>query len=403
MLELQGKYTSAKVFTSNIEESAIGQIYDIINSPEFDGLNVRIMPDVHSGNGIVIGFSSQLGEWVNPLHIGVDIGCGVETIFFDKELDRKDYALFEHRVKKAIPLGFTVNQNTVIDEKDFKRFLNNELQKIYQLSGGRIKFTEFKTVEDIDDWHAKFGIKPALFWHSLGSLGGGNHFMEYGVGEDADKTPYYAFTVHTGSRNLGLRVCEYWSKIANDRSKNSDHIGYLGGDDLIGYLTDMAICQLYAKYNRMTILDSVTKIMNGINKAKVVDHVVSVHNYIDMTDGIIRKGAIRSYEGEKMVIPFNMRDGLAICVGKSNPDWNCTAPHGTGRLMSRGAARRTLNVQDFQKQMSDADVYTTTANQRTIDEAPDVYKPFEEVVELIQPTVDILFFVKPKINIKGTD
>jgi RNA-splicing ligase RtcB len=440
IINLKGKYTEAKIFTDNIEESAIAQVHDIISSPEFKDLKVRIMPDVHAGKGIVIGFSSEVGEWVNPCHIGVDIGCGVETIFFDKELPEKDYALFEHRVKKAIPVGFDIHDSTIIDEKDFKRFLNNEIQKIYQLSKGRINFVQFDSVDDIDKWYERFGMKPSVFWHSIGSLGGGNHFLEFGVGNDSNGTSYNAFTVHTGSRNLGLKVCNYWTKIANTKTvskkdskkallaakeeyasmhdgnmdgfsaylaekieamKQSRHIGYLGGDDLKEYLTDMVICQLYARYNRKTILDIVAKIMNGINGAKVIDHIVSVHNYIDMTDGIIRKGAIRSYKDEKMVIPFNMKDGLAICVGKSNEDWNYTAPHGSGRAMSREKARKALDVADFQKQMADAGVYTTTADRSTIDEAPDAYKPFEEIVKLIEPTVDILFFVKPKINIKG--
>jgi RNA-splicing ligase RtcB len=171
----------------------------------------------------------------------------------------------------------------------------------------------------------------------------------------------------------------------------------------VGYLTDMVIAQAYAKFNRMIILRKVANIMNAINGAKVIDQVTSVHNYLDFQDMTIRKGSIRSYKGERMIIPFNMKDGLAICEGKSNEDWNCSAPHGCGRLMSRASAKKKLKLSDFEKQMSDAGIYSTSVCQNTLDEAPDAYKPMSEIVDLIKDTCDILFFMKPKINIKATE
>ena len=262
-----------------------------------------------------------------------------------------------------------------------------------------------------------------------------NHFLEYDTNEELKK---YAFTVHTGSRNLGKMVCQKWvhsSKglsvdkegmekevkefVANfkgDPTEIPEHLkkirakyrtpdsdGYLEGELLKGYLTDMVIAQAYAKYNRMIILRKAEAVMNGINKARVIDHVASIHNYLDFGDMTIRKGSIRAYEGEKMIIPFNMKDGLAICEGKSNEDWNCSAPHGAGRIMSRAAAKKKINFNDFQKQMSDACIYSTSVCQNTLDEAPDAYKPMEEIVKLIEPTCDIQFFMKPRINIKATD
>jgi RNA-splicing ligase RtcB len=273
------------------------------------------------------------------------------------------------------------------------------------------------------------------FIKSIGSLGGGNHFMEYDTNDEIKK---WAFTVHTGSRNLGKMVCQKWSHAAKGPSvdkanmekevkefvanykgdvteipehlkqirakyRTPDSDGFLEGDLLRGYLTDMVIAQAYAKFNRMIILRKAEAIMNGINKAKVIDHVASVHNYLDFSDMTIRKGSIRSYKGEKMIIPFNMRDGLAICEGKSNDDWNCSAPHGAGRLMSRAAAKKNIDFNDFQKQMSDAGIYSTSVCQNTLDEAPDAYKPMKEIVELIKDTCDIQFFMKPKINIKATE
>ena len=439
MLELRGKYTTAKVFTDNCEDEAIAQVTNIINSPEFADCQVRIMPDVHSGKGIVIGFSSTMSDYANPEHIGVDIGCGMKSIFFNKPLNNDDYALFEHRLLNQIPVGMNINVARVIDEKEFLCFLNREIEKLYHKSNGMFNLIRFNSVDDIDAWYKKFGMSPTVFWHSLGTLGSGNHFMEYGESVDGSA---YAFTVHTGSRNLGVKVFNYWNKIATgdkahkaeikeitkeakkeysalhngdmtgfsdylqdkiETFKKTVHTGYLSEEPLKEYLTDMVVTQLYAAFNRKTICRIAASIMNSINDALVVDDIESVHNYIDASDHVIRKGAIRSYVGEKMIIPFNMRDGLAICEGKSNDDWNCTAPHGAGRLLSRSKAFATLNADVFKKQMEDAGVYTTTANQSTLDEAPDAYKPFEEILELIKPTAVVLYLIKPKINIKGSE
>ena len=443
MFEIKGKYATAKVFTDNCEDEAVSQIAEVLNDSAFDGCKVRIMPDVHSGKGITIGFSSTINGYVNPDFVGCDIGCGVESIFFDRPLDEKDYPLFEHRVRNAVPMGCNLHEHTVIDEKDFVKFLNNEVQKLYNMSGAKFNFIQFSCPDDVDKWFKKFGMQSNVFWHSLGTLGSGNHFEEYGVGSehtwDGDKG-HYVFTVHTGSRNLGIKVHSYWRKVAmGDKThkkeiksitaeakkeysamhngnmvgfdnyvakkienfKASLHVGYLSGDALMDYLTDMVVCQLYAAYNRKTILNRVADIMHKINGANVINKIASVHNYIDMSDNIIRKGSIRSYCNELMIIPFNMRDGLAICEGKSNDDWNCTAPHGSGRALSRTKSREQLNVEDFKKEMADAGIYTTTASNETLDEAPEAYKNTESVLKDIEDTCSIKFFVKPKINIKA--
>jgi len=438
MIQIEGKQCKdIKIFTDNIEESALALLYELSNSPMFKGAKIRIMPDVHLGVGIVIGFTCPIPKentFLSPNFVGIDIGCGVESIFFDKPLEEKKYPLFERRIKKEIPTGFNIHKTRQFEMKEFIKFINSEIQKAYQSSGGIINFVEFKTEDDFENWCKGFGMNFGTFIKSIGSLGGGNHYLEYDVNEDLKK---YAFTIHTGSRNLGKAVCQKWlhaskgievnieerekeikeftanfkgdpteipGNIKNIREKykvyGSD--GFLSGKNLVGYLTDMVIAQAYAKFNRMIILRKAADVMNKINGAKVIDHIASVHNYLDFDDMTIRKGSIRSYKGEKIIIPFNMKDGIAICEGKSNEDWNCSAPHGAGRSMSRSQAKKKISINNFQKQMNDAGVYSTSVCESTLDEAPDAYKPMEEIVELIKDTCDVLYFMKPKINIKAT-
>lgn len=437
MIEITGKYCKdVKIFTENIEDDALALIYQLADSPMFNGAKVRIMPDVHLGVGIVIGFTCPIPKenaHVNPNFIGVDIGCGIESIFFDKPLEPKKYAQFERKIKREIPMGFNINKLRQFEMKEFIKFVNSEIQKAYQTSGGSINFVEFNTESDLENWCKGFGMEFGTFIKSIGSGGSGNHFLEYDVNDDAKK---WAFTVHTGSRNLGKMVCQKWSHAAKGLSVDKDamenevrefvanfkgdtkeipeHLkkirekyrtpgsdGYLEGELLNGYLTDMVIAQAYAKFNRMIILRKAAEVMHKINGAKVIDQVSSIHNYLDFGDMTIRKGSIRAYKDERMIIPFNMKDGVAICEGKSNDDWNCSAPHGCGRALSRKKANQQLNVEDFKAEMVAAGVYTTTADASTLDEAPAAYKPYEEIVKLIEPTASVLYMMKPRINIKA--
>ena len=439
MIEISGKYCKdIKIFTDNIEDGALSLLYNLADSRMSKDHKIRIMPDVHLGKGIVIGYSCPISfekDFINPEFIGIDIGCGVEMIFFDKPLEEKKYAQFERKIRKEVPTGFNIHKIRQFEMKEFIKFINSEIQKAYQTSGGAINFMEFTTEDDFEKWCKGFGMEFGTFIKSIGTLGGGNHMLEYDVNEEEKK---YGFMVHTGSRNLGKMVCQKWvhaakgltidkngaekaiaefrenykgdpldipAKIKEIRDSyttfGSD--GFLGGDLLKGYLTDMVIAQAYAKFNRMIILRKAAEVMNKINGARVIDQVSSIHNYLDFGDMTIRKGSIRAYSGERMIIPFNMKDGVAICEGKSNEDWNCSAPHGCGRLMSRAVAKKKINFNDFQKQMSDAGIYSTSVCQNTLDEAPDAYKPMEEIVELIKDTCDIQFFMKPRINIKATD
>ena len=439
MIQIEGKQCKdIKIFTDNIEEDALALIYDLSNSPMFKGTKIRIMPDVHLGVGIVIGFTCPIPKenaFLNPNFVGLDIGCGVEAIFFDKPLEEKKYPQFERKIRREIPTGFNIHKTRQFEMKEFIKFVNSEIQKAYQTSGGAINFAEFNSEDDFEKWCKGFGMNFGTFIKSIGTLGSGNHYLEYDTNDEEKK---WAFTVHTGSRNLGKMVCQRWvyaakgvdvdkeareaeireftANFKGDPTEIPGHLkkirekyripesnGYLSGDLLKGYLTDMVIAQAYAKFNRMVILRKAEAVMNKINGAKVIDHVASIHNYLDFGDMTIRKGSIRAYNGEKMIIPFNMKDGLAICEGKSNEDWNCSAPHGSGRCLSRSQAKKKIDFNEFQKQMSDAGIYSTSVCQNTLDEAPDAYKPMDEIVELIQDTCDIQFFMKPKINIKATD
>lgn len=387
--EIKGAFgKDCKIFARNAEPEAVQMVRDYLDNPHSAGSRIRIMPDMHLGKGIVIGFTGQMGAHVNPAHIGLDIGCGIDTQLFDRKLDEKDYAVFEHRIRKEIPVGQDINGKSQFEMKALLKFMRQEVNRAFQSARGMINMVEFLTEDDLVAWMRSVNIQPAVFYKSIGTLGGGNHFMEYEEGEDR-----WAFTVHTGSRSLGHKVFNKWDRIAQRTG------GYLSGENLRGYLTDMVITQAYAKFNRKVILDKAAAIMHKINGAKVDGVIGTTHNYLDFQDLVIRKGAIRAYEGELVVIPFNMRDGVAIAEGLSNPDWNYSAPHGSGRTMSRTAARRKLTMKDFRQEMKG--VYSTSINPETIDESPSAYKPTQEILESLPPTCRVQYVLKSKINIKG--
>ena len=431
-LDIVGKYTSAKVFTDNIEPEALKMIYDLCNHPVFENAKIRVMSDVHAGRGIVIGFSCPIGEAVAPAHVGCDIGCQMTTIELSKTLTEDQYVLFEHRVKQSIPTGFNINEKPLDSriEKHMYSFMTTEYNKARSAWPEMIPDIGLIDEEYINDLLHRIGMDPNTFYKSIGTLGGGNHFLEYG---ESDNGIGY-FTVHCGPRNFGVKVFNYWNKVANSDKLSKDELkriteeikltcsdkkkwkqlidnakedvhkrhvnGYLYGSQLRGYLSDMVVCQAYASFNHFVIISRVEDVLQKFG-IQTIQEINTVHNYIDFTDHIIRKGAINASAGKTVIIPFNMRDGLAICRGKGNEDWNCTAPHGAGRIMSRSAAKKAIKLNDFKKSMEG--IYSTSICEGTIDESPMVYKPADEIIELIKPTVDVLFFIKPKINIKATD
>ena len=435
MIELIGKYTTAKIYADTIEDGVFGQVYDIINCPAFADQKVVCMPDVHVGASGPCGLVATIGDWVCPEHVGVDIGCSVSMMILDGKVPETKYAEFEHRIKNKVPFGFNINAKTIIDEKDFYRFLTNGFNRYRNywpemLGDLPDKVTEKWVTEQLN----RIGMDEGMFYKSLGTVGSGNHFVEY---DEADNQEIAGVTLHFGSRNFGVKVCKYWMKKANagvSRSEmkalqdefkkeyiasgkdmvyfidewkkyadavNAKHIkGYLTGEQMKGYLCDMCFCQLYAQYNHLTVQKVIKELLlkYGI---KVNEVITSVHNFIDLQDHCLRKSSIRSYIGEKMLVPFNMRDGVAICEGKSNADWLNSCSHGAGRKMSRSAAKKNVSLDEFKESMEG--IYSTSVCTGTLDESPMAYKDTNEIANLITETCDIKYMMKPKINIKSTD
>ncbi len=405
MLELKGKYTTAKVFTDNIDQETISQIINLCNQDFAVESTIRIMPDTHAGKGCVIGFTADLGDKIIPNLIGVDIGCGmlcVELGKIDIDLQELDDVIHKH-----IPSGRNIHEGRIVKFP--------KLQDLYC-------YRELKETKRIE--------------RSIGTLGGGNHFIE--LNQDDEDNIY--LVIHSGSRNLGKQVANYYQNIAIElRSGREEY--YLERDRIIKeykeqgrrkeiqsalkeldnkyqhaqpdypkelcflegvwrekYLHDMNICQEYANLNRQTIANLILGAYFG---AKIVDfyHFQTIHNYINFKDNIIRKGSISAYKDEKVLIPINMRDGSLLCVGKGNPDWNYSAPHGAGRLMSRGKAKQSISMEEYQKSMEG--IFTTSISLSTLDEAPMAYKSMDEIISNIGDTVDILKIIKPIYNFKA--
>jgi len=407
LIELQGKYNTAKVFTDNVETTAQSQIIELCNQDFTQGGKIRIMPDTHAGSGCVIGFTADLGDKVVPNIVGVDIGCGMLTI----ELGKINIDLHEldEVVRKYVPSGRTVHGGKVV------RF-----DKIQELNCYRL-LKDTKRME-----------------RSIGTLGGGNHFIE--VNQDGNNNLY--LVIHSGSRNLGKQVAEHYQNLAvdlcsgkgdyyiqrdqlieeykkqgrkdkiqkalKDLEKKFDNLHpsypndlcFLTGEWREKYLHDMNICQEYASLNRLTMAKIILNNMFG-DKLHNIDFNIfqTVHNYINFKDNIIRKGAISAYKDEKVLIPINMRDGSILAIGKGNPDWNYSAPHGAGRLMSRRVAKELVNLEEFEKTMKG--IYTTSVGLSTLDEAPMVYKPIQDILDNIGDTVEVIDIIKPIYNFKA--
>lgn len=394
-----------KIFTKNIEQEALDQINELLNQEAFKDSKIRIMPDVHAGKGCVIGFTGNLGDKVIPNIVGVDIGCGmlcVELGKVDLNLEKLDIVIRQH-----VPSGMNVHEK---QESEF------DLEQLYC----------FKELKNKDNWLEK----------SLGTLGGGNHFIEIDVDEDNNKY----LVIHTGSRNLGKQVAEIYQNKATEycsykeemqeeknqiikeykeqgkqkeiqetlakinkkyegKTKLPKDLCYLEGNLREDYLHDMKICQEFAVLNRDNIAREILS-NYFTDELPICNKFETIHNYISFEDNIVRKGAISAKKSEKVLIPMNMRDGCIIAIGKGNDDWNQSAPHGAGRIMSRTKAKEIISINDFKNSMSG--IYTTSINEGTIDEAPMAYKPTEEIINCIGDTVDIIKIIKPIYNFKAS-
>lgn len=437
---IKGKYTTAKVMIDNIEEECADQIRKFTNYEAFTN-DISIMPDTHVGEKCVIGFTMPMSDKIIPNVIGVDGCCGMLSFNIGSFLFTKGQLIdLDSKIRAAIPFGQNVHDESLIDMKDFSwdnlNILANEFIIAYKNKFGK----ELSHPKYDYDWFKEKckSIKGSekRFSSSLGTLGGGNHFIEIGKSQNTDNI---WITIHSGSRNLGGRICKYWQdqtvdhlrqekldklkirilqireQFKDERTRIGEEIakekikleigtkimskGYewLEGDNLIEYLFDMLFVQVYAQKNRRLISRQIIDIFN----VSVIDSIETVHNFIDFNDFIIRKGAIRSYKNERMIIPFNMRDGLLICEGKSNSEWNYSAPHGAGRVMSRTKAKQKINLKDFKKQMKG--IFSTSICENTIDEAPDAYKDAKFIEEAIGPTAIILDRIKPIHNMKDIE
>jgi len=368
MVEFKGKFNTAKLFTDTAEQGAVTQIQHLLEQAFIEGSKVRIMPDAHAGMGCTIGTTMTIIDKVVPNLVGVDIGCGMETVLLKGnrvELEQLDKAIHLH-----IPCGFSVRREP--------HYFSEE-----------IDLTSLRCNKHVD-------LKRAAL--SIGTLGGGNHFIE--LGKDDDGQLY--LVIHTGSRNLGKQVCDHYQNAAADSmgrsGKGADRVlAHLEGKLFDDYLHDMAVVQRYADINRKAIVKELSKRL----KFKIKDDFTTVHNYIDLKSMILRKGAISAQKDERMLIPMNMRDGSLLCIGKGNEDWNCSAPHGAGRIMSRTAAKQNITLTQFEKSMKG--VYSTTVNRSTIDEAPLAYKPMEEIISNIGDTAEIVKTIKPLYNFKAAE
>lgn len=368
MIELAGTYNSAKVFTKELEETAAKQIKELLEQEFVQGLKIRIMPDVHAGAGCTIGTTMTLKDKVVPNLVGVDIGCGVEVVELGKI--EEDYRGLDELIYRNIPSGFKTRrkEHPFLEKVPLDQLLCKNKTKINMDRARK----------------------------SLGTLGGGNHFIE--IGEDEEGGFY--LLIHSGSRNIGLQVALYYQKLAQKKLRGKGiprDLAYLEGEDMQHYLHDMTLMQNYADWNRRAMAQVILQGMGYQSQGRFS----TIHNYIDMEERILRKGAVSAKKGEIFLLPMNMKDGSFICRGKGNADWNFSAPHGAGRSLSRTQARKELSINEFKKAMEG--IYTTSAGGPTLDEAPEAYKEVAEILENVQPTLEVLHHLKVRYNYKARD
>lgn len=402
---IQGKYNNAKVFASNIDSGTLDQVTNLLNQEFTKDSKIRIMPDCHVGAGCVIGTTMTIHDKIVPNLVGVDIGCGMFTVKIGKV--KINFPEFDDYIKRNIPAGREVHPKA--------RKIKTDIEKLKC-------YNELK--------------KHNHFFKSIGTLGGGNHFIEVDVDDEENKY----LIVHSGSRNLGKKIAEHYQRKAYEyhqskvfdkeaevqriineykntkkekqiqkainKIKNMEvtppipkDLCYLEGKLFDDYIHDMRIAQDYASENRREMI----KVLLDYFRLDLQDleHFETIHNYINMDDMILRKGAISAYSGEIVLIPINMRDGCIIARGKGNPDYNYSAPHGAGRILSRRQAQIELSLMDFKKTMEG--IYSSTITLETLDEAPFAYKPIEDILDNINDTVEVLKIIKPIYNFKAKE
>jgi tRNA-splicing ligase RtcB (3'-phosphate/5'-hydroxy nucleic acid ligase) len=399
VIKVTGNQTEAKVFSNYPQETALDQIKELCNQPFLKDTKIRIMPDYHAGKGCVIGTTIQLKDKVVPNLVGVDVGCGVFTV---KLQDKKvDFNKLDQVIRKQVPSG----------------------QELHSEETVQLTSTSFPATENFKANHI---LSQGKAEYSLGTLGGGNHFIEVSVDEEG----CHYLTIHTGSRYVGSKIAQYYQKLAISKLRQQDvdgiinqlkqegrhseiqnaiksykeknpvipdDLAYLQGEDFHDYIHDMRLAQGFAKANREEIAKTIIRSM-GFEE---LDSFDTVHNYIDTENMILRKGAVSAQAAERLIIPINMRDGSILAIGKGNPEWNYSAPHGAGRVLSRTKASKTLSMEEFQQTMKG--IWTTSVSIETLDEAPMAYKPIQEILEKIEETAEIIGIIKPVYNFKASE
>ncbi|MBR6541781.1 MAG: RtcB family protein [Anaerotignum sp.] len=400
MITINGKYNNAVCFCKTLEEVAAEQIRTVCDQEAFADNKIRIMPDVHAGKGCTIGTAMTITDKIVPSMVGVDIGCGMETTRINET--EVDFRKLDALIRKEIPCGF-------------------EIRNTPHLLMAEIDLKAFRCYDQINIHRAE---------RSIGTLGGGNHFIEIDRSEDGEMY----LVVHSGSRHLGNEVAKYYQeeaaralcghakyqidilieqmkaegkqkeiqkKVKELKKQNAlplpRDLAYVEGKLFEDYIHDMKLAQKYAVLNRRAMTDVILSGMGWV----AMESFTTIHNYIDTDSMILRKGAVSAQKGEKLLIPINMRDGSLICIGKGNPEWNCSAPHGAGRLMSRKQAHHQLSMDEYRKEM--AGVFSTCVNTDTLDESPMAYKNMEEIISQIGPTAEIIKQIRPVYNFKASE
>ena len=397
MFELKGKYGTAKVFTDLADDKSISQVMGLLNQPFSEGQKIRLMPDIHAGAGCTIGTTMTVTDRICPNLVGVDIGCGMHAVRLEEHII--DFARLDAVIREHIPSGFDIRESA------HKNAFNVDLQALFCAEACVLDRAE----------------------KSVGTLGGGNHFIEVDRASDGSLW----LVIHSGSRNLGKQVATFYQDEAikslhgvdrdlinktiadlkeQGRQKDiqksiaalqpvhkdvPDALCWCEGELFEKYVHDMRITQKFADINRKTMAEIILDKM-GLH---AVDSFTTIHNYLDTENMVLRKGAVSAAKGERLLIPMNMRDGSLLCIGKGNTDWNCSAPHGAGRLMSRGQAKGAISMADFAESMEG--IWTSSVSEATIDESPMAYKPMEAIIENIGDTVEVIDRIIPVYNFKA--
>lgn len=382
MFEITGKYNKAKVFATSVDSASYAQVLKMCNMAELKDSRIAMMPDMHAAEGCTVGTSLTITDSANPAFVGGDIGCGMQV--YQLADDWVDFSKLDNCIRERIPSGAKIHERSVSDAK---------------------------TVP-LESLHSYDYIRQQTVLRSFGTLGGGNHFIEMARGTNEK----LYLIIHSGSRRLGRDVAQYHQiqafferhgidseyarkkkvKVSDIRSSIHPSECFLSGENLKRYLDDMQVAVGYALKSRVNMGEVIINTLGFT----VVDHFATIHNYIDVPAGVLRKGAVSAQKGEKLLIPINMRDGSLLCIGKGNDDWNCTAPHGSGRIMKRSEAKERFSLAQYRKEMEG--IFTTSVDESTLDEAPMAYRRIDEIMDTIDPTAQVVDILTPVYNFKAS-